>query len=180
MDGAEPLPQRRLKIQQSIRRSVVFFLREYLVALPELPDQATLEQLRARHAEIVAARVAYEKALTLREQVHDPGEGVAGAGATNVSISLEEGFCLANPDQLDEALVEHEDPIVLQMNIIRSYIEKARGEHRYDEVRMLEENLKELQIEYYFHQENSQAENTNAQDTSGFGLADTPDEPDDQ
>lgn len=172
--NSKTLSRRRMKIQQSIRRSVVFFMREYLVALPELPDEATLEQLRARHSEIVAARVAYEKALTLREQFHgatQSAEETSNVAGTSVSISLEEGFCLSNPEQLDESLVENEDPILLQMNIIRSYIDKARAEHRYDEVRMLEANLKELEIEYYFNQENKT--NQKGQDTSGFGLVES-------
>lgn len=43
---------------------------------------------------------------------------------------------------------QSEDPMVQQMNIIRGYIKQARQAQKWDEVLMLEDNLKELQQEY--------------------------------
>ena len=40
------------------------------------------------------------------------------------------------------------DPMVQQMEIIKGYIRQARQEKRYDEVRLFEQNLKELELEY--------------------------------
>ncbi len=45
-----------------------------------------------------------------------------------------------------------DDPMVQQMNIIRGYIKQARDAHKLDEVTMLEDNLKELQNEYWRQQ----------------------------
>jgi len=42
----------------------------------------------------------------------------------------------------------YDDPMIQQMNIIRGYIQQARSANRFDEVSMLENNLKELQVEY--------------------------------
>ena len=41
------------------------------------------------------------------------------------------------------------DPMVQQMGIIREYIKQARQASKWDEVRMLEENLRHLQQEYW-------------------------------
>lgn len=41
-----------------------------------------------------------------------------------------------------------DDPMIQQMNIIRSYIKQAKQAGKLDEVQMLEQNLKELQNEY--------------------------------
>ena len=44
-----------------------------------------------------------------------------------------------------------DDPMVQQMNIIRGYIRQAQDARRWDEVGMLEQNLRELQQEYWDH-----------------------------
>lgn len=46
------------------------------------------------------------------------------------------------------------DPLLQQMAIVRGYIREARQAHRYDELAMFEQNLRELQSE---HQRRQQA-----------------------
>ena len=54
------------------------------------------------------------------------------------------------PDAANTSAAYHgEDPMVQQMNIIRGYIRQAQEARRWDEVHMLEENLRELQQEYW-------------------------------
>merc|ERR1711913_239961 len=50
-------------------------------------------------------------------------------------------------DQMFSSSV-YDDPMIQQMNIIRDYIQQARSANRFDEVSMLENNLKELQVEF--------------------------------
>ena len=45
-----------------------------------------------------------------------------------------------------------EDPMLQQINIIRGYVKQAKQAQKYDEVRMLEENLKDLQQEWWRQQ----------------------------
>ena len=47
-----------------------------------------------------------------------------------------------------------DDPMLQQINIIRGYVKQAKQAQKYDEVRMLEENLKDLQQEWW-RQQNS-------------------------
>lgn len=44
------------------------------------------------------------------------------------------------------------DPLVEQINIIKSYIKQARQAFRVEEVEILEQNLRELQQEFYNRQ----------------------------
>ena len=53
---------------------------------------------------------------------------------------------------------EKEDPMIQQMNIIRSYIRQAQDARKWDEVQMLKENLKELQQEYWVQQQQEQSQ----------------------
>ena len=50
-----------------------------------------------------------------------------------------------------------DDPMVQQMNIIRSYVKQAREAQKWDEVQMLEDNLRELQLEYWRQEEPKKA-----------------------
>lgn len=45
-----------------------------------------------------------------------------------------------------------DDPMLQQINIIRGYVKQAKQAQKYDEVRMLEENLKDLQQEWWKQQ----------------------------
>ncbi len=45
-----------------------------------------------------------------------------------------------------------DDPMLQQINIIRGYVKQAKQAQKFDEVRMLEENLKELQHEWWKQQ----------------------------
>lgn len=80
------------------------------------------------------------------------------AGGDSESVSLDSGWGVEQRKALPaEAIsagnLEAAHPMLLQINIIRNYIKQAREAHKYDEVNMLEENLKELEIEYILQQD---------------------------
>ncbi|GFQ83433.1 rbsn domain-containing protein [Trichonephila clavata] len=58
-------------------------------------------------------------------------------------VTPDTGWCVST-----DTVKEEEDPMIQQINIIHNYIKQARLDHKYDEVRMLENNLKELQLEH--------------------------------
>ena len=45
--------------------------------------------------------------------------------------------------------ISGDDPMLQQINIIRGYVKQAKQAQKYDEVRMLEENLRDLQQEWW-------------------------------
>lgn len=55
--------------------------------------------------------------------------------------------------QSDARAVAANDPLVEQINIIKSYIKQARQAFRIEEVEILEQNLRELQQEFYNRQQ---------------------------
>lgn len=55
--------------------------------------------------------------------------------------------------QSDARAVAANDPLVEQINIIKSYIKQARQAFRVEEVDILENNLRELQQEFYDRQQ---------------------------
>merc|ERR1719228_1061851 len=81
-----------------------------------------------------------------------PGNLVGPNGFTrtgslrNKKVSHESGFVVSSNSQ--EANSVNEDPMVQQMNNLRGYIRQAREANMFDEVSMLESNLKMLQEEF--------------------------------
>lgn len=170
---------RAQNLQLAIRRSTVAFLRKRLLGFPELPDENRFAILRKQNEQLIQKRIAYEKSLMLREQQqHQFTSSSSTSSITNMNItsqrrerdgkrepiiSLDDGFISQssstdlwrnmNEHEREQIMNQENDPMLQQMSIIKSYIRQARQNYRYEEVAMLEENLKELEIEFYFKQE---------------------------
>lgn len=56
------------------------------------------------------------------------------------------------PMEIGSNKTSFDDPMLQQINIIRGYVKQAKQAQKYDEVRMLEENLKDLQQEWWRQQ----------------------------
>jgi len=147
------LSSRRYLLQNQIRRASVNFIKETLVGLPSLPSDEEVVKLQSDRQEEMARRVEEERRKASEARIRFRNLQEKRSEATNSpqsrsdqSVKYEAGFVLSSFDQ--DELSASEDPMVQQMNIIRSYIAKAREANRYDEVSMLEKNLKELQLEY--------------------------------
>ena len=68
---------------------------------------------------------------------------------TKDSAIIDSGW---KPMEIDGSKTNVEDPMLQQINIIRGYVKQAKQAQKYDEVRMLEENLKDLQQEWWRQQ----------------------------
>ncbi|XP_027205197.2 rabenosyn-5-like [Dermatophagoides pteronyssinus] len=160
--------QRQKSIQTLIRRSTIHYLRENLLSLNELPDSEHYEQLKQSHNEMIERRIQYEKQMALYEQEQYKKQQEKIIEKTIVG---NDGFCPQQINLINEKGVnrngdnnkQFDDPILQQMAIIQSYIEQARKDNRYEEMRLLESNLKELEIEYFFVQQQQNSEKLSSQ-----------------
>ncbi|XP_068629871.1 rabenosyn-5 [Battus philenor] len=127
---AEPMtPLARL--QNSIRQAAAHYIKEDLLSLRKLPTEAQIEEVRRQRYEKAQKQIQLEREMMEREK--DWREGEAGASGSRPE---------RHPD------VDDDNPLIEQMNIIRGYIKDARKELRFEEVAILEANLKELKKEY--------------------------------
>ncbi|KAF7496229.1 Rabenosyn-5 [Sarcoptes scabiei] len=153
--------QLKVAIQNSIRRSVVIVLRENLLNLIQLPDEERYKYLKQIHDESIEKRIQAEKRLMIEEQIklNTPSNQISKEERQFKADSsvIDDGYCpqlsLDNARPNSERDTTNSDPIVEQMNIIRSYISQARKDNRYEEVSLLEDNLKQLEIEFFFVQQ---------------------------
>jgi len=162
-EGREgPLP-RRFLLQNQIRRASVNFIKETLVGLPSLPSDDELLILQEKRKEEIAKKVEEErrKAAEARLKFQNIQErrrpdmhsnklknSPSGEKFNQSNISYESGFVLSSSSQAHVMNSVSDDPMVQQMTIIRGYIQQARDANRFDEVSMLETNLKMLQEEF--------------------------------
>nr|XP_033782381.1 rabenosyn-5 [Geotrypetes seraphini] len=143
----EPKPSPRTQqLQKMIRYSATLFIQEKLLGLMSLPTKENYEALkekRKRHLERQATLEAHRRS---EEKEKD-------SSATNGDVSFSprgqfrksEGWLPMAGGQCDR---EISDPLLQQIDNITSFIEQARAANRNDEVKILQENLRQLQDEY--------------------------------
>lgn len=150
---------------QSLRNKLRLFVAQYLqrnlLGLPSLPYEYELKELQERrHNEI---KLALESGCNnLEDNDHLRVNKSDRSQNTNEIVSTDNGWNMEKLELKDE----DEDPILLQINIIKKYIEQARLDHKYDEVNLLESNLKSLEIEYFLQENDKQTTQTAIVDDS--------------
>jgi len=172
LDSAEPPTPTHLRLQQMIAAQASAFLQENLLSLPKLPTEEELEQLHEAKRLETQRRIAEERRVEQEQRRRrEENEKLANttskegtshhrrtASTPEVKFNRTEVEVMSGwkPDAANTTAGHHgEDPMVQQMNIIRGYIRQAQEARRWDEVHMLEENLRELQQEYWTQAEHN-------------------------
>ncbi|KAK9500713.1 hypothetical protein O3M35_001927 [Rhynocoris fuscipes] len=146
-DTENPPQGQAFRLQTMIRSAFATYLRNKLLTLPLLPTEEQFERAQNKRREEITARIQEEKLrhAKLNHVVSSSKSGPSQQKVTNdPAVSLGQGW-VPESKKVNEA----DDPLIEQMNIIRSYIKEAKMAHRYDEVKSLEENLHELKKEFW-------------------------------
>ena len=149
---------------QSLRNKLRLFVAQYLqrnlLGLPSLPYEYELKELQERRcAEIKLALEsgqASEDPAKRTTKIGNRSPAPAGPSSSGEIVSTDNGWNIEKIELNDQ----DDDPILLQINIIKQYIERARSDHKYDEVNLLESNLKQLEIEYFLQENEKQVLNS--------------------
>jgi len=174
---------KRFVLQDHVRRSAVNFIKETLVGLPSLPSDEELVKIQERRKEEIARKIAEERKRAeearvkfqnlqekRRTETNKLRRSPSGSGSkfNKSSVSYESGFVLSSSAQQREIVsVVSDDPMLQQIQIITGYIAQARQQNRFDEVNMLETNLRMLQEEFRkqsINQDNETLENKDTQE----------------
>lgn len=161
LNNEEEPSQKQLLLQRSIRTYATNFMQDNMLGLQSLPsDEQYLKLQEARKLEI-QKRIAAERQATFEAQQREKkakeqreqkemalkNDQLKQAEARERSGSQKLAGWIPN-ESTHINFNNKDDPMIQQMNIIRSYIKQARQAGKLDEVQMLEQNLKELQNEY--------------------------------
>ncbi|XP_072454492.1 rabenosyn-5 isoform X2 [Notamacropus eugenii] len=152
----EPQPHpRALQLQRMIRYSATLFVQEKLLGLMSLPTKEQYEELKKKRKQEIERKLIMERqaALELQRRSEERQKELVSRGTVNGeetfvqrgTVRKAEGWLpmSSGPGQSEES-----DPLLQQIHNITSFIKQARAASRVDEVRMLQENLRQLQDEY--------------------------------
>lgn len=143
---------------QSLRNKLRLFVAQYLqrnlLGLPSLPYEYELKELQEKRCnEIRSALESGQKVDEQNELTNSENKYNKKHSLTNNEIVSTDNGWNMDRIELDD---QNDDPLLLQIDIIKQYIEKARLEHKYDELNLLESNLKQLEIEYFLLENDKQ------------------------
>lgn len=151
--GTENPPQgQALRLQNMVRNAAAAYLKNQLLNLPGLPTEEQFIEAQNKRRQAITAKIKEEKLRHSRTSNHvNQNNAKSGPSAQKQSndptVSLGQGWV---PEKMK--VNESDDPLMEQMNIIRSYIKEAKAAYKYDEVASLEENLQELKKEFWKRQ----------------------------
>ncbi|XP_043828425.1 rabenosyn-5 [Dromiciops gliroides] len=152
----EPQPHpRALQLQRMIRYSATLFVQEKLLGLMSLPTKEQYEELKKKRKQEIERKLIMERqaALELQRRSEERQKELVSRGAVNGeepfvqkgTVRKAEGWL---PMSSGPGPSEESDPLLQQIHNITSFIKQAKAASRVDEVRMLQENLRQLQDEY--------------------------------
>lgn len=137
-------------LQKSIRLAAIKFIKENMLSLPPIPLEEEIKKIQ--HKRIVELNQKIERDRRLAQEAFERYDlsGNAGFPAT----STKSGSAMKSVDNWSgyQQQTNTNDPLVEQINIIKGYIKQARDAMRFDEIATLEQNLSELQHEYWLQQ----------------------------
>ncbi|XP_051910615.1 rabenosyn-5 [Hippocampus zosterae] len=153
----EPQPRPKvLQLQRMVRYSATLFVQEKLLGLTSLPTKQKYEELKEKRKEeqerrLQQERLAAQEAPKRRQESEKKrppadGNGETTAQAPHPRLTKVGGWLPSSRPGL--AHDGPEDPLLQQMDNIRSFLRQAREARRADEVTVLEENLRQLRDEY--------------------------------
>ena len=160
----KPPSPHALKLQKGIRAYATGYLQENMFTLPNLPSVDKVNKLQQERANFLARKAAEEKAQ--RERAMQERLQAAKLrqhkrqGSGNLNRNEPSGKAWTLQQASPESVVGNgwgpvpitqgssPDPMLQQIDIIKSYIKQAKDQRKFDEVEMLERNLMELEQEY--------------------------------
>ncbi|NXK16664.1 RBNS5 protein, partial [Arenaria interpres] len=153
-EDPQPHPK-TLQLQRMIRYSATLFVQEKLLGLMSLPTKDQYEELKKKRLHMVRqVKICYVALETQGKQEEKQKDFISrSAAAVNGDAThLKKGVVRKSEGWLPTSSISRQseiaDPLLQQIDNITSFIKQAKAANRTDEVRMLQENLRQLQDEY--------------------------------
>ncbi|ELU11604.1 hypothetical protein CAPTEDRAFT_181514 [Capitella teleta] len=144
------------QLQRNIRSSVSGYLQQNLLGLQTLPTEKELDELQETRQLEAQRRLEDERRTAEANKRKMKPQKIPKTPSPvredDTSRVVEAGW---KPTEVNAVSSEESDPMIQQMNIIRGYVKQAKQARKWDEVKMLEDNLKELQLAYWSEQRKS-------------------------
>lgn len=138
---------RQEALQKSIRLAAIKFIKENMLTLPPIPLEDEIKKIQHKRVMELNQKIERDRRLAQESFEKYDLSGNAGFPAT----SSKTGSAMKSVDNWIgyQQQTNTNDPLVEQINIIKGYIKQAREAMRFEEIATLEQNLSELQHEYW-------------------------------
>ncbi|KAK6627576.1 hypothetical protein RUM44_010054 [Polyplax serrata] len=168
-NSENPPSGNQLLLQKAIHNAATYFLKEKIVSLPSLPKEEQIKEAQERRRLEIAQRIEEENRLEALEAANAESRA-SKYGPTNSSsravnnsvpssttkeVLLEDGW---TPEITQSFGIISDHPIIQQINIIKGYIKQAESANRTGEVATLQQNLRDLEEEFWRQTKESYAE----------------------
>ena len=136
-----PIDERQRQLQRRIRTAATNYLKEKIIRLPSILTQQEIEKMREQaqfNIDINFPEVNSQFSNNLRSN---------SEVSSKEAISTDGGW---TPEVKAKARkdIDEMDPMLIQIERIKEFIDLARKANKYDEAYLLESNLRELEVEY--------------------------------
>ncbi|EEB18895.1 Rabenosyn-5, putative [Pediculus humanus corporis] len=159
-NSESPPMENQLMLQKAINNAATYYLKEKIVSLPSLPKEEEIKEAQERRRLEIAKRIEEENRIeSSLETVDHPVENktnkslpVTKSQGGNTSygskeVVVEDGWTPKVSQSAFGIISDH--PIIQQINIIKGYIKQAESANRFEEVTTLQQNLRDLEEEFW-------------------------------
>lgn len=138
---------REESLLKSIRLSTIAFIKEHMLTLPPIPLEEEIKKIQQKRVMEFSQKI--ERDRRLAQEAFDRYDLSGNAGFP--AMSSKSGSTMKSVDNWSgfQQQSTTNDPLVEQINIVKGYIKQAREAMRFEEIATLEENLRDLQHEYW-------------------------------
>lgn len=144
---------REESLQKAIRLAAIKFIKESMLTLPPIPLEDEIKKIQLKRVAELNQKIERDRRLAQEAfERYDLSGNVPNLPAT----STKSGSAMKSVDNWTgyQQQSNTSDPLVEQINIIKGYIKQAREALRFEEIATLEQNLSELQHEYWLRTQN--------------------------
>lgn len=159
-----PSPKQEL-LQKAVRLYAANFMQENMMGLEQLPSEEQYAELQRKRTDQIRNQIAQErkaafiaqaeeKKMYEKDKVQTPSKDewkTERSGSQKHTRNSSQGW---KPSEQTVRMTSG-DPMLQQIEIIKGYIKQAKQAQKWDEVNMLEQNLKDLLQEYSCQQNQS-------------------------
>lgn len=150
---------REESLQKSIRLAAIKFIKENMLTLPPIPLEEEIKKIQNKRVMELNQKLERDRRLAQEAFERYDLSGNAGFPAPAAATSTKSGSAMKSVDNWSgfQQQSKNSDPLVEQINIIKGYIKQARDAMRFEEIALLEQNLDELQHEFWLRSQNKEA-----------------------
>ncbi|CAO1323832.1 unnamed protein product [Diamesa tonsa] len=151
---------REESLQKSIRLGCIKFIKENMLSIHPIPLEVEIKKIQEERISKLSHKIERDRRIAQEAfERYELGGSSSNAASSSTkskpssTMKAVENSSWVGHQENQQRRDSKGDPLVEQINIIKSYIKQARDAMRFEEIETLEENLRELLHEFHLQQQ---------------------------